>query len=358
MSEHIVDLGVHTDPIPLLARVKPGDRLRIRCPRPVTPAQQNYLLLFEHLSPVIEYTEEVWGEGDYDVERLAIPTEPILAMTGEFLQSLCDYSVLNREKTTENYVCASFACPPERQLLTDEKWGGEVFEAKSLFIYPVYDKSTLHSVFSKSWPNLRLIIFHNSDYPVEYKPITQFLESHPAVCVWAENSIIPHPRIRCVPIGLPNRIWRGGSLDTDPPITISRREDRPIEICMAHWGPTHPVRFAWLQQAEGKPLYRAPKLEKEEYLEFLTSCRALLCPQGNGVDTHRVWECLTKGVWAIVQDNSHTQVLLEQNPSLHLLPIDDLDDLKNLTVPPSPAPFHPLILREYWRILFAAATLL
>jgi len=353
----LIELSFTSDPVPILNQIRsqPG-ALHIRCPKPTCAAEENYLLLFEEFSPAFEFAAlPVAGLGVYDVGRLAIPADPILPVTGEFLQSLCDYTVLNRDKATEEHVWVDAACPKERQLLIEELWAPEVLNARSLFIYPMGDSCTSNHVFSLVWPNLRLIIFHNSDFSVDYKVIAAFLESHPQVHVWAENSIRWHPRIRCVPLGEENRIWRGGSIEDDPPITISRRAERSIEICLPHWGLTHPIREVWRAEAEAlsiPQLNKATKMAKEDYLEFLTGCRAMLCPRGNGLDTHRVWECLAKGTWPIVQDNAHTQLLLRQYPSLGLLTIDSPEDLDELELREGLPPFHPMLLREYWRILF------
>jgi len=352
-----LEISFQSDPVPLLAQMRAAPGTRLRCPKPSCVAEENYLLLFEEFAPAIEWLSEAGPKGPYDVSSLGIPDGPMLPMTGEFLQSLCHYTVLNRDKATEKHVWVNAACPPERQLLIEEDWPAEVFLAKSLFIYPMGDSCTSNHVFSKVWPNLRLIIFHNSDFSVDYKGIAAFLETHPKVHVWAENSIRAHPRIRCVPLGEENRIWRGGSVDYDPPITISRRAKRPVEVCLPHWGLTHDIRVEWRKQAwavSTPRLCKAPEMPKEEYLTFLTECRAILCPRGNGLDTHRVWESLAKGTWPIVQDNAHTQLLLQQYPSLPLLTIDSPTDLdmSGLDVPEGLPRFHPVLLREYWRVLF------
>ena len=352
----MIEFSFHSDPAPLLAQMRAAPGTRLRCPRPSSVAEENYLLLFEEFSPEFEWIA-LGPPGPYALERLGIPDGPVLPMTGEYLQSLCDYTVLNQDKATEKHVWVAAACPAERQLLIEEEWAPEVFQARSLFIYPVGDSSTSNHVFSRTWPELRLIIFHNSDFSVDYKVIAAFLETHPKVHVWAENSIRWHPRIRCVPLGEENRIWRGGSLELDPPTTISRRAERSVEICLPHWGITHQIRVDWRAEAEAlntPRLFRAPQMPKEEYLEFLTDCRAMICPPGNGHDTHRVWECLAKGTWPIVKDNAHTQLLLRQYPSLPLLPIDSPEDLDTSDphVPVGLPHFHPVLLREYWRVLF------
>jgi hypothetical protein len=348
----MIEFSFQTDPATLLAQLRAAPGTPLRCPRPSCAAEENYLLLLEAFAPEFEWIP-LGPPGDYDIERLAIPEGPVLPVTGEFLQSLCDYTVLNRDKATEKHVWVDAGCPVERQRLIEEDWDPETFEARSLFIYPMGDSCTARHVFSRIWPNLRLIIFHNSDFCVDYTLIAEFLESNPKVHVWAENALRWHPRIRCVPIGEENRIWRGGSVEVDPPITVSRAVNRSIAICLPHWGLTHEIRQEWRDEPVSTPrLFRAPQMPKEEYLEFLTDCRAMLCPRGNGIDTHRVWECIAKGVWPIVQDNAHTQLLLRQYPSMPLLTIDSPSDLDRGFDIPSGLPFHPVLLREYWRILF------
>ena len=353
----MIEFSFQTDPAALLARLRAAPGTRLRCPRPSCVAEENYLLLFEEFAPEIEFVDAIAPTGTYDLSGLGIPDGPMLPMTGEFLQSLCDYTVLNYDKATEKHVWVDAACPPERQLPIEKAWPAEVFLAKSLFIYPVGDNSTSARVFSELWPNLRLIVFHNSDYSLDYNSVVQFLDRHPKVYVWAENAIRWHPRIRCVPLGEANRIWREGSVDYDPPITISRRTERSLGTCLPHWGTTHPIRLQWRKEAEALStprVYKANQMPKKEYLEYLTDCQAMLCPPGNGYDTHRVWECLAKGTWPIVQDNAHTQLLLRQYPSLPLLKIDSPEDLdmSGLDVPEVLPRFHPVLLREYWRVLF------
>jgi hypothetical protein len=369
-GELSIDLCFTSDPTPILTQIReakltPG-RLTLRSPEPKNSAEENYLLLFEEFLPLCSGERIHRGAATaaatataetYPIERLAIPTEPILPVTGEFLQSLCDYSVLNREKATEKYVWVDAVCPPERQLLIEKEWPPEVFEAKSLFLYPMEDNCVSARVFSHAWPRLRLVVFHNSDFSMDVKGIESFLECNPNVCVWAANAHRWHPRIRPLPLGEENRVWRGGSLTYEPPLTVSRNPKRSIEICLPYWGYTHPARELWRKEAESLDtyrLYKAAKMPKDEYLEFVTTCRAMLCPRGNGFDTHRVWECLLKGTWPIVEDNAHTHTLLRQYPSLPLLPIDSPEnlDMSGLDLPEGLPLFHPMLLREYWRVLF------
>ena len=49
---------------------------------------------------------------------------------------------------------------------------------------------------------------------------------------------------------------------------------------------------------------KTPDLPKEQYLKELAEHHFVLCPEGNGVDCHRVWEAIYLGVIPIVADNT------------------------------------------------------
>lgn len=393
------------DPVPqikILRELKPK-RLIIVCAAPKTDAEKNYLLFFEEFKPVFQHGTELedfavlrcanriivsnstfswfaaflgnaterWipeptynslgriDESDilykaangYSLSDLAIPTEPFLPVTGEFLQSLCEYTVLDRKKVEEFHVTIDYAAPRDRQLFIEDSWPAKVFEAKSLFIYPTEGGVVGRHVFSKSWPNLRLIVFHNSDFGVDYEALLPFLEANPAVYVWAQNSTRWHPRIRPLPIGDQNRMWRGGDAAYEPTVNCSRSVERDIHIMAPYWSGPYPVRKLWYQQVLARTdITMMPKLQKDDYLERIAEADALVCPPGNGVDTHRCWDALTMGAWAIVEDNGHTQALLEQYPSLHLIPVEDMSC--PIAVPEGLPHFHPILLRAFWRTLF------
>jgi hypothetical protein len=101
-----------------------------------------------------------------------------------------------------------------------------------------------------------------------------------------------------------------------------------------------------------------PKVEVDDYLDILQDSKAVICPPGNGVDTHRHWETLLTGGYAIVQANPHTQNLLREYPSLPLIPIKQIEDIHIIEIPSeSPSPFHPMLLLEFWNILFESHVL-
>jgi hypothetical protein len=362
-----IDLDNPIDPAPQLAMIRKSfrDRLVIYCRKPCSAAEENYMRFFEEFHPIIKYDAQVasrlvigsdieYDHQSYRISALDIPTGPFLPVTGEFLQGLCDYTITY--KLVEdlfgdtNYYTHS----RERHFFIEDEWPPHIFQATSLFIHPSFEGATARRVFSHAWPNLRLIVFHNSDYPVHYRSVVPFLEANPKVWCWAENAIEWHPRIKVVPIGEQNRRWRGGdAFSEEPTVTTSRNTMRDVEILVPFWRCfTNPIRTVWNEQARERGLPMLPEMAQKDYLEKVTGARALVCPPGNGLDTHRHWDALRQGAWAVVEDNDHTRYLLQSYPSLHLIPVEDLTS--PITIPEGLPPFHPVMLRAYWEVLFVS----
>ncbi len=425
------------DPTPQLQilreirRKEPTTRIILVCKAPATDAEHSYVRLFEEFHPIIQSGTELedfatlrsakrilttnstfswfaaflgdaterWiaapicnelgkiSESDilytakhgYDMSQLDIPTEPFLAVTGEFFQSLCDYTVISARKKKDihdwiNLVApidkqvitewVDIITPLERQLFTEVEWPANVVAtAKSLFVYP--DTELLKAVIHRGpWPALRLIVIHNGDDPVNYELLLPFLEANPTVYAWVQNNVVSHPRIRSLPIGEQNRVWREGTAEFDPPITVCRTSSREYGILYPWCSDTHPSRRIWFEQARGLRAWRpdmhlfTARHPKEDYMESMESAYTVICPRGNGLDTHRHWETLYKGAWAIVPANAHTACMLLEYPSLPFIPIQSPIELPTLQLPiMSPSPFHPMLLRPFWQTLYRSYVL-
>ena len=54
-------------------------------------------------------------------------------------------------------------------------------------------------------------------------------------------------------------------------------------------------------------------------MKRLSTYKFCICPEGNGVDSHRLWECLYLKVVPIVIKSEFTNILLNQNIPLVVL---------------------------------------
>jgi len=377
------------------------ERVIIVCGKPTTDAERSYLKFFEEFHPIFQHGTELedfatlrsakriivsnstfswaatyFGEaqrwipaptfnelgkisetdilyeaGSFDLSTLDIPTETA-AVTGEFLQGLCEYTILDRAKKVELHKWIDAAVPLEQQLFIEEPWP-DMTNVRSIFVYP--ELGLLDAVAARSWPSLRLIVSHNGDNPIDYKVLIPFLEANPNVYVWAQNNIVKHPRIRTIPIAEQNSMWRGGTFSYDPPVTVKYGGERS-RILFPSCSPTNPIRKQWIDEllplaSTLKEVDSIPRVPRDYFIELLGTYKMVVCPPGNGVDTHRHWESIYNGAWAAVHNNEHTKRLLEEYPSLPLIPIESVRDLLE---PATQAEFHPLLLRQFWITLFSS----
>ena len=69
---------------------------------------------------------------------------------------------------------------------------------------------------------------------------------------------------------------------------------------------------------------------RSNYLRNLREATLVLCPEGNGVDTHRIWETLYMGGTPVVLHNKTMSDLLNPLPVIQLKSWDELRDRENI----------------------------
>lgn len=69
--------------------------------------------------------------------------------------------------------------------------------------------------------------------------------------------------------------------------------------------------------------FDSPNLQKNEYLEKISSSAFVLCPWGNGVDTHRIWETLYAGSIPVTKKHP----TFKSFNSLPILFVDEYSDI-------------------------------
>jgi hypothetical protein len=295
----------------------------------------------------------------YPLERLDVPAGSYLPATGETIQGECELLIMSKpyhECILEHIESGD--CAEKVRFVED---GLADLESTATKIATFPSPCCLGPILKGTWAALRLLVVHKSDMSVPVEELRSFVERHPKVTCLVVNfkgaGEGAPSRVRCIPLLEEDRFWRRQrSPGPDPVVVVNRSAERPTRI-FATWrwdtNPERPRIFREVAAAaadiSGLELYRY--LEREEYEEKLWGSAAVLCPAGNGEDTHRAWEALSKGAWPILFNSDHTRALRAAFPSLPLLVIDSVKDLESLTVPASPCPFPAVLLREYWRVL-------
>jgi hypothetical protein len=176
---------------------------------------------------------------------------------------------------------------------------------------------------------------------------------------FATNVTHPHPRVTALPLGL------GSSSD---PVTLSgdqivkgRKQLLPREKWLyVNFRPQtnpsvrQPVYDHFARLSESQSWVSMDKSDppggNEGFLRNLLSHRFVLCPPGNGVDTHRMWESLAAGAIPVVLRSQAMQPFKE-------LPILFMDRYEEVTLGMleeaarriSPAkPEEPMLQSAFW----------
>ncbi len=171
-----------------------------------------------------------------------------------------------------------------------------------------------------------ILVSHNEDNNIttEYTPIVE----NPLVKHWyAQNVMMHHPKLTSIPIGVANEMWPHGNLS------------KIVAACNDQGNKTKKIDFLfnfslWTNQRarnackdtlEKKGLKFLQQLPFDYYLQFLASSRFSICPEGNGIDCHRVWESLYMGVIPIMLRSVFTEKVAEQFPCILFNTWDDFD---------------------------------
>jgi hypothetical protein len=216
----------------------------------------------------------------------------------------------------------------QTEILVDWKWANP----RILFCYghrlPLFIERVLPYL-----QNPFILISHNSDENIcgdwPYAILT-----HALLETWyAQNACLCHPKLRVLPIGLANSQWAHGNLALMRSMLrgniIMKKPDSiyfqfKVETnfekrreCMARlWG-----RLDWLCETTF-----------EDHLSRLSSHEFCICPEGNGVDTHRFWECMYLRVVPIVLQSPFIANLYRMNTIDFFLPMIVLEKWEDLFV--------------------------
>ena len=145
-----------------------------------------------------------------------------------------------------------------------------------------------------------VLITHMSDYPIDS---VRFNSKPSCIKRWfAENAVHDHPDLISIPIGLENHCGRSKGSFTDHTWleeNIDNLKNNPKDFKLyCNWNSaTNPTRAAItsILKLKNLPIVEEYKLDYHTYCKNMSKCKFIVCPPGNGVDTHRLWEALYMG---------------------------------------------------------------
>lgn len=161
------------------------------------------------------------------------------------------------------------------------------------------------------------LITHNSDENIKDK-YRSLLDDPKLICMYSQNICIDHPKLFLLPIGIANSIWIHGNLDTlSLLMTFHEPKSRAVYFYFT-MEINRNERELCFKELSKKGLVFGSYMYHIDYLIHLSNYKFAICPDGRGIDTHRIWECYYLGVIPILYSSIFTRKLREILPCILL----------------------------------------
>jgi hypothetical protein len=238
-------------------------------------------------------------------------------VTGEKIQQLCDIYIGDQGDFYANPVIAN---QPEKHC------------PLSSIQYPFYNPLRVfcysHRILEFAgkihyFMNEFILVTHNSDGEIyECDDIHDILNYSKLLKWYAQNTRMSHGKLVFAPIGIANSQWPHGNLDNFLPENL-KPKTKGIYFNFNVY--TNLSKRMYCFNRLKHKLEWLDEVPPRENIQRLSEYEFCICPEGNGVDTHRLWEALYVKTIPIVIKSDFTDVLLENN-----VPIVVLDDWSQL----------------------------
>lgn len=179
----------------------------------------------------------------------------------------------------------------------------------------VTDLPGVKTIFINTWtlPKFLRVIFpqlkgkytfisHNSDMGLahEYRSV---LDSEKVIKWFSQNKSIDHPKAFSLPIGLGNRQYPHGNVNMLNSIITKNKQKTKIAYKNFSVETNPGVRSMIDIVTNNNGFVMQKKTLQEEYFESIADHVYCFSPPGNGIDCHRIWECLYLKTVPIVEDH-------------------------------------------------------
>ena len=147
-----------------------------------------------------------------------------------------------------------------------------------------------------------ILVSHNSDVNIIDNDDYKYICNHPKIIKWyTQNLLMEHYKVELLPLGIANPEWEHGNVNLLlQAYNNSHNKTNNIYFYCNINNNYNKRKECYLKLNFIPKAYLKPVAE---YFNYLATFRFAICPEGNGVDTHRLWECFYLRVVPIVLDN-------------------------------------------------------
>ena len=207
---------------------------------------------------------------------------------------------------------------------------GKIHSDSIIYTHTMYIKELfeiLVHIFGNVQSNL-VVITHNSDINID-----DSFDIPNCVTKWYSTNVnYNHPKLESIPIGIENDRWMK-KVDKKALMLSQLKKEHRVRnmVYLNHNISTNPLKrlklyqmfehMSWVTSERGKN-----GNDFEHYVSQIYNHQFMFCPEGNGIDTHRLWECLYMGCIPIVKKNINNMFYED-------MPICFVDDWDEITFP-------------------------
>lgn len=246
-------------------------------------------------------------------------------ITGEKIQNLCDIYIGNIEDFEYNPIIKNQSY--KHLILSNllEKFNNPLY----IFCYSHRLQELSYKI--NFFNNDFILVSHNSDIeiiPSDY--IFTILNCEKLIKWYGQNICFQNTKLYFLPIGIANTMWPHGNLSlfyNNYFIDNITKIDNSIYF---YFNKNTNIKREDCYNSLKDKLTWLNNIEPTENLIRLSKYQFCICPEGNGCDTHRLWECLYLRVVPIVIKSEFTNTLMRENIPLLVLESWDSLNIDNL----------------------------
>lgn len=243
-------------------------------------------------------------------------------VTGEKLQQLCDIYIGFKDDFMFNPVISNqnskHLCIYDINIQYDNPY--------RVFCYGdcIATLSTKIHLFQNNF----ILVTHNSDQEIRQTNEVYIILNNEKMIKWyGQNICFQHPKLLFLPIGIANSQWEHGNLMLFNDIHFIQSIQKINKVYFNFNINTNVNKRKICYDTLKNKLEWLENISPIDNLKRLSTYEFCICPEGNGVDTHRLWECLYLKVVPVVIESEFTKIL-----QVNEIPIFILDKWDNFDI--------------------------
>ena len=247
-------------------------------------------------------------------------------IAGDRIQERCDISISKLEHKEHESRLLTDSIDIDSYDFSNYDNPNKIYVNSSLinFSKPVLAQSKLFEKL-KEFKNPFDLVLHNSDQPFDEQYLKYF-EIQNLNRIFTQNVNVVHKDVIPIPIGIANDVWPYGDQEGFKKKLNNIKEK--TNFIYFNFRVEGGVRGEHRPQCYKAGLEKGLEYNKTlsflDYIDELSTYKYCLSPEGNGIDCHRMWECLYLKVIPICGRNILTEYFSKIFP---IVLIDDWDNL-------------------------------